>query len=136
MRKYQQNLRIEGNKVFSYATHVATIDDANGQLIVHGHWSMTTSKHVNYVASEYGLTKVDGDRPGEKEEAASMMRTTSMIAAFGNIFCNNAKDQNDWKLRMMKAGLPGLDVPEDWDGLDEAEKTRRLDQIIDLGRSV
>lgn len=55
--KYKQNLRIEGNKVWSYTTHVATIDGNN--LIVLGYWSHTTSKHINHVADELGLTKVD-----------------------------------------------------------------------------
>jgi hypothetical protein len=54
MKKYQQNLRIEDNKVISYTTHVATIEGNN--LIQLGYWSMTTQKHINYVAAEYGLT--------------------------------------------------------------------------------
>ncbi len=54
--KYKQNLRIEGNKVFSYVTHVATID--RDKLIEHGWWSVTTQKHINYVASYYGLELV------------------------------------------------------------------------------
>jgi len=57
MDRYKENLHIEGNKVISYTTHVATIDSANRKLYVHGWWSVTTSKHINYVASEYGLIK-------------------------------------------------------------------------------
>lgn len=55
--KYKKNLRVEGTKVFSYKTHVATIDNARDYLWVHGWWSMTTTKHINYVATELGLTK-------------------------------------------------------------------------------
>jgi hypothetical protein len=54
MKKYQQNLRVEDNKVISYTTHVATID--GDKLIQLGWWSVTTQKHINYVAAEYGLT--------------------------------------------------------------------------------
>jgi hypothetical protein len=54
MKKYQQNLKVEDNKVISYTTHVATIDGNN--LIQLGWWSVTTQKHINYVAAEYGLT--------------------------------------------------------------------------------
>jgi hypothetical protein len=54
MKKYQQNLRVEDNKVISYTTHVATIDGNN--LIQLGWWSVTTQKHINYVAAQYGLT--------------------------------------------------------------------------------
>ena len=53
LEKYKQNLIIEGNKVWSYTTHVATIE--SGKLIEHGWWSMTTQKHINYVAYEYDL---------------------------------------------------------------------------------
>lgn len=54
------------------------------------------------------------------------------IAKLGSIFCDNEKDANDWKARMLKAGLEGrgLDMPDDFDNLPEAEKTRRLDGAI------
>jgi hypothetical protein len=54
MNRYNQNLRIDGNKVISYTTHVATIN--GDKLIQLGWWSMTTQKHINYVAKEYCLT--------------------------------------------------------------------------------
>ena len=57
LSKYKQNLRIEGNKVISYITHVATIK--NNELHQLGYWSMTTQKHINYVANEYNY-KVGG----------------------------------------------------------------------------
>lgn len=40
------------------------------------------------------------------------------------------KEKNDWKLRMLKAGIQGLDIPDDWNGLDENTKTERLDKVI------
>jgi len=56
MKKYNQNLRLEGNKVISYTTHVATIKgDELHQL---GYWSMTTQKHINYVAKEFNLVLI------------------------------------------------------------------------------
>lgn len=51
--RYKQNLKIVGNKVYSYNTHVATIQNDN--LIQLGYWSMTTQKHINYVAKELNL---------------------------------------------------------------------------------
>jgi len=47
--KYKKNLKIDGNKVISYYTHVATIDLKNNTVTELGYWSMTTRKHVNYV---------------------------------------------------------------------------------------
>tara|TARA_R110000823_G_scaffold75507_3_gene172764 strand:+ start:3626 stop:3805 length:180 start_codon:yes stop_codon:yes gene_type:complete len=53
MDKYKQNLKLDGNKVYSYNTHVASIEGT--QLIQFGWWSVTTQKHINYVAYELGL---------------------------------------------------------------------------------
>ena len=53
LQKYKQNLRLEGNKVISYTTHVATI--ADGKLFQLGYWTKTTQKHINYVAEQLDL---------------------------------------------------------------------------------
>jgi len=55
-KRYQSNLRVVDNRVISYTTHVATIEGS--ALRVLGYWSKTTTKHINYVASELGLNKV------------------------------------------------------------------------------
>ena len=52
--RYKQNLTRVGDEIYSYSTNVATIEYPN--LIQHGWWSVTTQKHINYVASELGLT--------------------------------------------------------------------------------
>ena len=54
--KYKQNLRIEGNNVWSYSTIVAKIDEDN--LIQLGYWSMTTQKHINYVSKYLDLNLI------------------------------------------------------------------------------
>lgn len=46
--KYKETLNVIENKVFSYKTHVATIEDKN--LIQLGKWTRTTQKHINHVA--------------------------------------------------------------------------------------
>ena len=51
--KYKTNLRILDCQVWSYSTHVATID--GNDLIQLGYWSQTTQKHINYVADELDL---------------------------------------------------------------------------------
>ena len=68
------------------------------------------------------------------DPAMAQLKSVGMVAALGNMFAD--KDQsarNDWKERMLKAGLKdnGLIMPDDWDQLDEAEKERRLDGVID-----
>ena len=53
LKKYKQNLRIENQNVISYSTIVAKIE--NDMLIQLGWWSVTTQKHINYVAREMNL---------------------------------------------------------------------------------
>ena len=52
--RYKMNLKTDDNFVYSYDTKVAEIDHINKQVTPLGWWSVTTSKHINYVASEYG----------------------------------------------------------------------------------
>tara|TARA_R100001369_G_C3221006_1_gene150049 strand:+ start:179 stop:412 length:234 start_codon:yes stop_codon:yes gene_type:complete len=51
--KYKQNLTIQGNDVWSYSTIVAKIDGNDLKQL--GWWSVTTQKHINYVAKELNL---------------------------------------------------------------------------------
>ena len=55
-KQYQANLLVIDDKVYSYATHVATIEYPN--LVVPKWYSVTTSKHINYVAKEYNLNVI------------------------------------------------------------------------------
>lgn len=51
------------------------------------------------------------------------------IASLGALFCDNQKDKNDWEIRMLKAGITGLEVPADWSTLSEVEKERRITKV-------
>ena len=56
--KYKQNLSIvNGVNVYSYTTNVADIK--GDELHVFGYFSKTTTKHINYVAKEFGLKIID-----------------------------------------------------------------------------
>jgi len=57
--KYKQNLRIQGNDVWSYSTIVAKIDGSNLNQL--GYWSMTTQKHINYVANYMNLNLIKNE---------------------------------------------------------------------------
>lgn len=62
------------------------------------------------------------------------LKTVALAAMMGDILVPAAdqKAKNDWKVRMLKAGLEnkGLIMPEDWDELSEEEKEKRLDKVI------
>ena len=60
---------------------------------------------------------------------SDILKSASMVAMFGELLCDNQKEKNDWKKRMLDAtGL--LDFPDDWDDLSEDEKQKRLDKAI------
>lgn len=72
---------------------------------------------------------------GGREESKKIKKefnAVAMVASLGEIFGTTQKDKNDWKLRMIKAGLEskGLQIPEDWDTLTEDEKETRLNKVI------
>ena len=52
-KKYKQNLKQDGNNIWSYQTIVARIE--GNELHQLGYWSMTTQKHINYVADYLDL---------------------------------------------------------------------------------
>lgn len=51
--------KLDGNKVISYATHVATIDHESKTVKRLGYWSRTTSRHINHAARELGYKVTD-----------------------------------------------------------------------------
>lgn len=54
LERYTKNLKLDGEKVMSYNTHVATVDYSQKKVFIHGWWSATTAKHINYVAKKLG----------------------------------------------------------------------------------
>ena len=57
--KYKKNLHTVGNEIYSYKTFVAEYIPEKGVIYAPKFWSITTSKHINYVASIWGFTVVD-----------------------------------------------------------------------------
>lgn len=70
----------------------------------------------------------------DNRDSSSMLKMVSAIASMGEIFCDNKKEKNDWKARMLKAGIPegALHMPDDWDQLDEDTKEDRLNKAIEV----
>lgn len=61
----------------------------------------------------------------------SGFKAIAMVAKMGDVLCSDQKEKNDWKARMIKAGLgENIQMPEDWDSLSEDEKAHRLDLVI------
>jgi len=52
--RYKKNLTIDLHHVYSYGTKVALINHQNKTIKTLGWWSVTTSKHINYVGKLLG----------------------------------------------------------------------------------
>ncbi len=145
---YNKALIIEAEgikKLQSYETIVCIIK--NNKPIVYGTYSQTTLRHIkefliqngfkaessSQILKDYSPTEED-KKEEEEEKENSNLKMISSIASLGNLFCDNQKDKNDWKARMIKAGLEnkGLIMPEDWENLKEDEKEVRLNGIIKI----
>lgn len=66
------------------------------------------------------------------KDSLKPLKTVATMASLGDIFGKTPKQKNDWKVRMLKAGLEGkgLIMPADWGELSEKEKKARLDGAI------
>lgn len=127
----------------SYNTDVAYIKD--GKAVVNGTYSQTTLRHIKEFLKQNGfkaetsaqILKDYSPKEGKSEESEGMgqLRATALVAKLGDVFGETQKEKNDWKARMLKAGLgQGLEMPEDWDRLDEKTKEQRLDKAIAMLR--
>ena len=60
--RHKKNLRQVGDAIWSYSTHVATLvynsKKLQYELHQHGWWSVTTQRHINYVANYYDINVV------------------------------------------------------------------------------
>jgi hypothetical protein len=99
---------------FEYETVIEKLLNFNKDLFAKG----TITKFLKRQRGEY------------KKQAKSMFNSISMVAQMGGLLCSAQKEKNDWKKRMLLAGLPGLDIPADWDLLSENEKENRLNNVI------
>jgi len=88
---------------------------------------------TNYLNQEERKAFMDKCAGKANAESEQMLSTIGMVAKMGEVLCaGDQKATNDWKERMLKAGLQnkGLIMPEDWESLSEDEKTVRLDSVI------
>jgi hypothetical protein len=105
-------------------------------------WEAYTYQSIlGYIVEKYsGFTKKQKVKYNSMIQSDSfsqdkdVFKTVAMVAKMGEIFGNTQKESNDWKARMLKAGLEnkGLIMPSDWNSLTEEEKQHRLDGVIKI----
>lgn len=85
-----------------------------------------------FFTSEQIHMLLNGWAEDNHKEIDKMFGGIAMVAMMGEVFGKDTKEKNDWKERMLKAGLGnmGLEMPPDWNDLDEETKQERLDAVI------
>lgn len=63
-------------------------------------------------------------------------KQSASLMALAGIMGSDLKQQNDLKLKTLKATMPDIDIPEDWATLDEPAKADRLKKIEGLLREI
>ena len=74
------------------------------------------------------IDKVDGKTAEEEKAKFSPVK---FACAIGDILCSTEEEKNNWKKRMLGT-VPGIEFPEEFDGLPEEEKKRRLDEAAKI----
>lgn len=87
---------------------------------------------TTYLTEDEKQGFLDKSKRKDREEVESRFRSVGAVAQMGEIFCSTQKEKNDWKKRMLKAGISNLNFPDDWDSLSEDEKEKRLNNVIEL----
>ena len=135
LKRYNKNLKVEGNKVFSYSTHVATIEGS--KLIQLGYWSVTTQKHINYVARELNLTLSKQDQ--KEKESDPILNSMKAFLLMGDLMNDKKEDTAQavkYKERIvfatMRSKIPNWQPPSDWERLNDSDKLERLTKIQNL----
>lgn len=99
-----------------------------GHKAIRKHFS---SSKENILEGEEVIRQFDLIASGEAEaETASMFGAVAMVAKFGEVLSDSKEEANSWKKRMIQAGLPDVQFPEDWESIPEEEKEDRLNALI------
>ena len=87
--------------------------------------------------SEKSVKRVKNKTSKNPPNPSNFLGALGAIMKMGELEMDTPKEQNIWKVRMLKAGIPeeALHMPQDWDDLSEEEKTKRLNKVIEVFKS-
>jgi hypothetical protein len=137
-----------GHKAHLYRVHTPEHDDECIESTKITYYNRTWERYefesilevlVEKALKHHAITKAEADTCNayiknydRVQDDTAGLRSVGLVMALGDLFTTTKKDANDWKARMLKAGLgnKGLIMPDDWDTLDEATKEARLNGAI------
>jgi len=147
---------LHNNKIAEYQSLFKNDGNKNINITLAGWNTNTTRERLNglrgvHVTTKQGQAYLNGkewdgewvtilsggewiqDQEEKRSDEMDRLKMIGLVAFMGDIFHKgDQKAGNDWKARMLKAGLEGrgLIMPADWDSLSEEDKQSRLDGAI------
>ena len=135
LTRYKENLSVSDGYIYSYDTRVAKIVHRKRLICQLGWWSVTTQKHINYVANEYNY-ELDryyykGNKTDDKTEdkTSNIFNMLKNVCAVGNILNDTKEDKVKFNKRMLSAS--GVTFPDDFDTLPLEEQEKRINLALD-----
>ena len=90
-------------------------------------------RKTNILSEEETKKFLENGRKLEAERVNNMFGTIKAVAMIGEVMSETKKDANDWKKRMISAGLgDSISFPADWDTLSEEEKEKRMNKALEV----
>jgi hypothetical protein len=138
-----------GHKAHLYRVHTPEHDDEHIYSVKVTYYNRTWERYEFESALYHLIDRAFANKVITREEAdtcndyiknyqdiesARAFKTIANVAKMGAILASDQKGANDFKARILKAGLEdkGLIMPEDWDTLSEDDKQARLDGAISM----
>ena len=131
LTRYKENLSVSDGYIYSYDTRVAKIVHRKRLICQLGWWSVTTQKHINYVANEYNYELDRYYYKGNKteEKTSNTFDMLKSVCAIGGIMNDTKEDKIKWNKRMLSAS--GVTFPDDFDTLPLEEQEKRINLALD-----
>ena len=131
--RYKQNLRVSDGYIYSYDTRVAKIVHRKRLICQYGYWSVTTQKHINYVANEYNY-ELDREyykknKTEDKTTQEPNFKLLKYCCSVGDVINDTLEDKVRFNKRMLRAS--GVSFPEDFDTLPIETQQIRLINALD-----
>lgn len=118
---------------YSYTTPVALMIDGILKVSVN-QWSVTTARHLTWIDGGNKKDRLKAEDfkkllDQHKPEPDFLKTVGTMSVLFGLMSQGDDKKKINKQKKRFFNNVNGLSFPDDWDGLTEDEKTKRLEKV-------
>jgi len=89
--------------------------------VINKHFSEKVAEAYKQIADKQAIEGIE-----------KTFRCIGQMAKLGDVFGESKAESNKFKKRMLQAGMPGVEFPDDFEDLPEEEKEKRLNKVINF----